>query len=76
MRFEAFLLGLGILWDFAFGYYDASKKCISTQKVDTTKKFYHTCTSIEDVVILRKTDFEKLVNLAAQAPGGPGKVDF
>lgn len=76
MRIETFLLGLGILWDVAFGYYDSSKRCISTQKVDTTKKFYHTCTSIEDVVILRKTDFRKLVKLAAQAPGGPGKIKF
>lgn len=76
MKVDLFLQGLGILFDNAFGYYNDEKNCISTQKVDTTGKFYHTCKTIEDVVILRKTDFQKLVSLAAQAPGGPGKIEF
>lgn len=76
MKVENFLIGLGIKWDNAFGYYGGDQRCISTQKVDTTVKFYHTCKSVEDVVILRKPDFQKLVSLAAKAPGGPGKIDF
>lgn len=76
MKLEVFLSGLKIMWDVAFGYYDKSKSLISTQKVDTTGKFYHTCTKIEEVVVIRKTDFERLVELAAQAPGGPGKIEF
>ena len=76
MKLNVFLADLGILAYEAFGYFNIAKDLISTQKVDTTGKFYHTCQSIEKVVVMREPDFKKLVDMASKAPGGPGKIEF
>lgn len=76
MNILNFLNSLGIRTDAAFGYYDFAKKLISTQKVDTTGKFYHTCKAIERVIVLREKDFYKLVEMAAKSPDGPGEIEY